>query len=139
MQRSKDTIAFLPTTKYHNQYISSRRFFSGEIIMQRGIHHFTFLFVILAIVLTSAVRTTVVHADDGVTEPPTAESTPPPVDEAPPTEEPAPATEAPAPAATEPAAVAEVLEQLPEDTALDVVNEAGEVEPLATVEAAEIV
>jgi hypothetical protein len=52
------------------------------------------------------------------------------------TEEAAPAT---ADAAEEPASVPEVLEQLPENTELVVVNAEGEVEPLASAEAAEII
>ncbi len=124
--------------------------------MQKRLNHFMLLFVVIAVVMTSAVRTTPVYADDGGTEPPTGESTPPPseegasVEETSPAEEPVAATEVPAaepvveeiatePAVEEPAVVAEVLEQLPEGTELVVVNEAGEVEPLASAEAAEII
>lgn len=131
--------------------------------MHKRLNRLMLLFVVIAVVMTSAVRTTPAYADDGTTEPPTEESTPPAgeeeasVDEISPAAEPVAATEVPAvepaveepaiavevPAtetvAEEPAPVAEVLEQLPAGTELVVVNETGEVEPLASAEAAEII
>ncbi|RPJ24643.1 MAG: right-handed parallel beta-helix repeat-containing protein [Chloroflexi bacterium] len=129
--------------------------------MQRKLNRFMLLLVIVAVAMTSAVRTTTVYADDGGTEPVTEESTPAPAGEegTAAEAEPASAPEVPeqAPEATEPAAteaaeavaieptpeepvtVPEILEQLPEGTELAAVNQAGEVEPLATAEAAEII
>lgn len=120
--------------------------------MQKRLNHFMLLFVMIAVVITSAVRTTSVYADDGGTEPPTGESTPPPaegetsVEETTPTAEPTAeesvvATEVPAvePPVEEPTPVVEVLEQLPEDTEVIVLNDKGSPEPLVTLDAAEIV
>ena len=87
-----------------------------------------FTFITLLVLVTNLVLPTSALADDGV--PP--ESTPA---EAPPVETP-PVDEAPPPEA--PVSLPEVLEQAPPDTAVVVVNDAGQVEPLATVEAAEI-
>ena len=114
--------------------------------MQIKLNRFVLLLVIMAVAMTSAVRVTTVYADDG-TEPVTEESAAPSGEEETSTgEEQAPQESAPAseetepaeviePAATEePAAVAEIIEQLPEDSALVVVNEGGDVEPLATAE-----
>jgi hypothetical protein len=113
---------------------NSLHIFSGELNMQKALNQFILLLVVLAVVLTSAVRTTTVYADDGDTEPVTEEVTEPVVEE----EQPAPPSEEEV-AAEEPVSVPEILEQLPEDTELVVVNEEGEVEPLASEEAAEII
>ncbi|MFZ5822278.1 MAG: right-handed parallel beta-helix repeat-containing protein [Chloroflexota bacterium] len=84
-------------------------------------------------------------------EQPPAEEPATPAEEQPPAEEPAapaeeqsPAEEPAAPAgeqpvAEEPVTAAEILEQVPEGTELMVVNASGEVEPLATEAAAEII
>lgn len=73
---------------------------------------------VIAVVLTSAITTKPVHADDGITG-----GTPEPVvvEETPPAE-----------------AVAEIIEQLPEGTEIVVVSEDG-IEPLASEEAAQII
>lgn len=82
-----------------------------------------FTFITLLVLVANLILPTSALADDGV--PP--ESTPaeaPPVEEAPPPEA--------------PVSLPEVLEQAPPDTQVVVVNDEGQVEPLATVEAAEI-
>ncbi|MBK9924171.1 MAG: hypothetical protein IPP66_02670 [Anaerolineales bacterium] len=100
--------------------------------MQKALNQFMLLLVIVAVVATSAIRTTTVYADDGSTDP-VSESTP--TDG----EQPVAPTEEQSPVATDPVTVPEILEQLPEDTELVVVNEEGDVEPLATEAAAEII
>src|SRR5512143_363781 len=119
--------------------------------MYLKLNRFTFLLTVVAVILSSAVGTTAVFADDGsgagdsqpaavevssgdeatppessggeVSEPVVAES--PAVDEAPSAE---PSGEEVAPAEEQPVSVAEVIEQVPEGTDLVVVNEAGEPE-----------
>ncbi len=87
-----------------------------------------FTFITLLVLVTNLVLPTAALADDGVppeftpAEAPLVETTP--VDEAPPPEA--------------PVSLPEVLEQAPPDTQVVVVNDEGQVEPLATVEAAEI-
>jgi len=104
--------------------------------MQKALNQFMLLLVVVAVVLTSAMRTTTVYADDGDTEPTTEEVTDPVVEE----EQPVPASEEePVAEDEDPISVPEILEQLPEDTELVVVNEEGEVEPLASEAAAEII
>ena len=87
-----------------------------------------FTFITLLVLVANLVMPTSALADDGVPpESPPAEAPPvetPPVDEAPPPEA--------------PVSLPEVLEQAPPDTQVVVVNDEGQVEPLATVEAAEI-
>ncbi|MFZ5908925.1 MAG: right-handed parallel beta-helix repeat-containing protein [Chloroflexota bacterium] len=110
------------------------------------------------VVLASAIGPSHAYADDGAPPAPSAEETAgggtseeatggeqsageepaAPAEEQPPVEEPAaPAEEQPP--AEEPVTAAEILEQVPEGTELMVVNESGEVEPLATETAAEII
>jgi len=71
-------------------------------------------------------------------EQPPAEEPAAPAEEQPSVEEPAAPAEEP-PAAEEPVTAAEILEQVPEGTELAVVNADGELEPLATEAAAEII
>jgi hypothetical protein len=127
--------------------------------MSKKVNQFMFLLTVAAVIMSSAIGTTTVYADDGG---PTGESsqpvasgdevTPPdptggevtpseptggevtPVDEG----QPAAVVEA-QPVVEETVSVAEVLDQLPAGTDLVVVNEAGEVQPLATEAAAEII
>jgi hypothetical protein len=85
------------------------------------------LITLLVMLVNLALPVSALADDSAPPETPPAEAPPvetPPVDEAPPPEA--------------PVSLPEVLEQAPPDTQVVVVNEAGEVEPLATVEAAEI-
>jgi hypothetical protein len=92
---------------------------SGELNMRKALNQFMLLFVVVAVVTTSAIRTTTVYADDGSTEPVVVEEVQPP--------------------AEEPISVPELIEQLPEGTELVAVNQDGNIEPLATEAAAEII
>ncbi len=80
------------------------------------------LVTLLVMVVNLAMPVSALADDSAPPESPPAEA--PPVDAAPPVEE--------------PVSLPEVLEQAPPDTQVVVVNEEGQVEPLATVEAAEI-
>jgi hypothetical protein len=87
-----------------------------------------FTLITLLVMVVNLALPVAAFADDGAPpESPPAEV--PPVEETPP--EVAPSPEAPV-------SLPEVLEQAPPDTQLVVVNDSGQVEPLATVEAAEI-
>ncbi|MCA2000970.1 MAG: right-handed parallel beta-helix repeat-containing protein [Chloroflexi bacterium] len=103
-------------------------------------HTFMLLLMTLAVLVSSAVGATPVYADDGG-----GAETPVPVEESAPVEPSGGEESIPAEPSEEAAAVeetvfaAEVLEQLPENTALVVVDETGEALPLATEAAAEIV
>src|SRR3990172_8486280 len=90
--------------------------------MQKRLNQFMLLLTVLAVVMTSAISTTTVHADDGTTGEPTepAGEESQPADESAPTE-----------------TVEEILDLIPEGTELIVVSEAG-VEPLASEAAAQI-
>lgn len=103
--------------------------------MQHKTQFMMLALAVLVALLASAVSPLAVLADDGVPpEAPSGETTgeEPVVDEAvPPVEENAPVEE--------PVQVAEILEQVPEGTEVVVVNQEGEVEPLATEEAAAII
>ena len=111
-----------------------------------------YLTTILSVLLMTAMPSYVVYADGGTDgdsppeEPPVTEPAEPAVEEqAGPATEPAgedgdpmnppPGEEVPA---EEPVSVPEILEQVPEETALAVVNEEGNLEPLASETAAEI-
>jgi hypothetical protein len=85
------------------------------------------LVTLLVMVVNLAMPVSALADDSAPPETPTEEAPPP---EAPPVEE--------APPPEEPVSLPEVLEQAPPDTQVVVVNEEGAVEPLATVEAAEI-
>ncbi|CAG1013498.1 hypothetical protein ANAEL_04719 [Anaerolineales bacterium] len=113
--------------------------------MSRNANKFMFLLMVLAMLLSSAIGTTPVYADDGVTAGETSEpvggETPPVEDAVPPEpsgDEVTPSEEQPTPV-EESTPVSEILEQLPGETEVTVVNEEGEVEPLASIVAAEIV
>jgi hypothetical protein len=101
---------------------------------------FMFVLIILTMIF-SAIGVTPALADDGTPPPPTteevAEGSETSESAQPPAEEPVAAEE---PAATEEAAtpVVEVLEQLPAETSLVVLDESGVVVPLATEEAAQV-
>ena len=86
-----------------------------------------FTFVTLLVMVVNLAMPVSALADDGV--PPETPPAEVPTAEAPPEEAPPP---------EEPVSLPEVLEQAPPDTQVVVVNEEGQVEPLATVEAAEI-
>src|SRR5512135_2707270 len=105
--------------------------------MQKRLNHFMLLFVILAVIVTSAVRTTAVYADDGVTDPPTGESTPAPEGEGAVTEE-APPAESPA---VEESAAPEIPVAEPTSeasaAATEIVAEAPVTEPAAEEQAVE--
>lgn len=89
-------------------------------------NQFIVLIALVLALLTSAVRPYSVLADEGTPpEPPAEETTVPET-----TEETEPVEEV---------TVTEVLEQAPEGTEIVVINEEGQVEPLATEEAAEII
>ncbi|HMB22125.1 MAG TPA: right-handed parallel beta-helix repeat-containing protein, partial [Anaerolineales bacterium] len=109
--------------------------------MQRRLNHFMLLFVILAMVLTSAFRTTVVYADDGSTEPPTTGESTPPAEEGNSTDEAKPAAEPEVPAAEpaveEAAPAPEATEQTPEEAEAPAVEVATQAEPPAAEPAAE--
>jgi hypothetical protein len=114
-----------------------RKLFFGEIKMQKRLNHIMLLLMVVAVVMTSVIGTTTVYADDGV---PPAESTEPAVDEStPPDKEETAAPVVEQPSAEEPISVPEILEQLPANTELVILNEAREVEPLATEVAAQII
>ncbi|MBN2118808.1 MAG: right-handed parallel beta-helix repeat-containing protein [Anaerolineales bacterium] len=124
-----------------------------------------FLFLtIVAVMLVSAVGTTSVYADDGTPPPPPTETAEvdPPADEGEATSEPTeaapPATEEPVveepvatepvveePAATEPEEAASteeaatILEQVPDDTTVTVLNAEGEPQPLTSQESADAI
>jgi hypothetical protein len=115
--------------------------------MSRKINQFMLFLMVAAVLLSSAIGTTTVYADDGSG---TGETSEPAVGETLPGDEVIPAEpsvgeEQPAspveeqPVVEESAPVSEILEQLPEDTELVVVDETGEVVPLATEAAAEII
>ena len=116
--------------------------------MRYKIQFMLLLLAVMIALLASAVGPLVVFADDGVTpeapsgEPagdePLVDETVPSDEEAVPVDETVPSEEEIAPV-DEPAQVAEILEQIPEGTEVIVVNEEGEVEPLATEEAAAII
>jgi len=108
----------------------------------------------LAAILASAIGPYSVYADDSIPpETPSGEIVEPAEDEVVPaasgedeapqqtdTEEPAAPAEGEAEAAVEePAPLAEIFEQIPDGTEVVVLNEAGEIEPLATEAAAEII
>lgn len=136
--------------------------------MIRKINQFMLLLMMVSVVMSSAIGATIVYADDGsgTGDPsqPTGEVIPP-VDEVTPPE---PSGEVVAPAdgelpaapvegeqpvapvegelpaeeqsvVEEPVSVPEVLAQLPENIELVVINDAGQIEPLATEAAAEII
>lgn len=114
--------------------------------MSRNTNKFMLLLMVLAMLLSSTIGATTVYADDGdatgeTSEPVGGET--PPVDDVVPSEPPGGEVisneEQPAAPVEETTPVSEILEQLPEETEVVVVNEAGEVEPLASIEAAEIV
>jgi hypothetical protein len=125
--------------------------------MSRKANKFMILLMLLAVFLSSAIGTTTVYADDGGV---TGETSEPVEGETPPVEDVVPSgpvgadgassEEQPAvPAEDQPVGeevvteetdpVSEILEQLPEETDVVVVDEAGEVVPLATEAAAEII
>ena len=113
---------------------------------------FMFLMLLLALAF-SALGVTPALADDGVTPPADAPAVEEPVADVPVVDVPvaaetatgeaaveeAPVVEAEQPAAEEELTVPEALEQLPEDTALVVLDENGEELPLVSQEAAEVV
>jgi hypothetical protein len=95
--------------------------------MQKGINQFFVFMTVFAVVVTSFITPTTAYADDGTTggetsEPAVVEQQEPEVEEAAPVE-----------------TVEEIMEQIPEGTEIIVVDEQGDVEPLATVEAAEAI
>jgi len=103
--------------------------------------------VLLVVLILSLALTTAVYADDGTPPPASEESVQPPAEEPVVSEQSSvdsdqlsgeeAASDEPAP--TEEVTVAEVLEAAPEGTEVVVLNEDGSVEPLATVQATEIV
>jgi hypothetical protein len=95
--------------------------------MQKGINQFLVFMTVFAVVVTSFITPTTAYADDGTTGGETSET--------PVVEEQEPAVEEAAPVET----VEEIMEQIPEGTEVIVVNEEGEVEPLATEEAAQAI
>lgn len=96
-----------------------------------GIRYRMFITTIFLALVMSAVNVAPVFADEG---------TPPPTEPAAAEEEALPPSEEPAPVSEEESTtVAEVIESLPEDTELVVVNESGEALPLATEEAADVI
>jgi len=106
--------------------------------MQKRLNQFTFLLTVIAVVMTSAISTTTVFADDGVTtneptEPADGEDQPV-IDEAVPTQGEVALPEEAVPVET----VEEIIDQIPEGTDLVVMGEEG-VEPLATEDAAQII
>ncbi|MEW6400398.1 MAG: right-handed parallel beta-helix repeat-containing protein [Chloroflexota bacterium] len=106
--------------------------------MKRRIHFSVLLLALIAALLASAVRPYAVYADEGAEPEATAEPTEP-IEETSDKGDEQPGVEEEPRVAEEQVTVAEILEQIPEDTELVVVDETGEVEPLVTEAAAEIV
>ncbi len=95
--------------------------------MQKGINQFLVFMTVFAVVVTSFINPTTAYADDGTgggetSEPAVVEEQEPVVEDAAPTE-----------------TVEEIMEQIPEGTEIIVVNEEGEIEPLASEEAAQAI
>lgn len=98
--------------------------------MVKTIRAFFLSLTILAFLLFSTIGTTTVYADDGTGTDPTARLTPSPEEKQPPVEEVPPVVEtAPGP----------VLEQLPENTTVTVLNAEGEALSLASQESADAI
>jgi hypothetical protein len=94
--------------------------------MQKRLNQFMLLLMVLAVVMAGPVGTTTAYADDGGTG-----DTPTGTDGT--------AVDPSQPVTEEVISVPEILEQLPAETELVVVNEAGQAEPLATQDAAAII
>lgn len=114
--------------------------------MRHNIRFFMLMLAAITALLASAIGPYSVYADDGGTTGTPGEGTPATDalgDETPPSDEPSGDEEIPVvdeqPVVEEPASVVEIVEQIPEGTDLVVLNEAGEVEPLVTEAAAEII
>lgn len=114
--------------------------------MTKTLRTFFLSFSILAFLLFSAIGTTTVYADDGSGTDPSAAETTTPTEEtqpeepaadetSPPNEETQPAAEQAAPAET----VEVILQQIPENTTITVLNTEGEALPLVSQEAAETI
>lgn len=96
--------------------------------------------LVILIVLFQMAMPGIVHADEGA-PPPTEEGEPPPTEEVtdPGSGEGEPPPEGELPPEGEPPVVAEILAEAPEGTQVAIINETGELEPLATQQAAEII
>lgn len=94
--------------------------------MKRNTHLFLLMIAVIMALLAGTVGPYSVYADDGgTTEEPSGEETP--------------TSDVPSMGEEEAVSIPEVLEQAPDGTEIVVVNEAGEVLPLATEEAAEVI
>jgi hypothetical protein len=162
--KGKNLISFSNLAQLRYDYANCTTFmvdiiFFGGLMIKR-LNQFLVFMTVIAVIMTSAITTTTVYADDGdgggvTSEPAGGGEEQPPVEaeEQEPVQEPAqdepvegegqqpaPADEQPAVVEETPPAetVAEIIEQLPEDTNLIVLSEDG-IEPLASQEAAQII
>jgi len=108
--------------------------------MTKSLRTFFLSFTILAFLLFSTIGTTTAYADDGSGTDPSAAETTTPTEETQPeepvtTDESPPPVEEPAPAET----LEVILEQVPANTTLTVLNSEGEALPLASQETADVI